>query len=145
MHKHLLLQCYVRPVDNASHVMPQTALAGHNLRPAPFVAVLVMRGPPAAAMEALRVRVPQPESPAHAVPTLERCPEGSGPASDSASTFGLSGAMLLDKDRLGIPYRSGWMKEQPLWMQKVLRDGKSVLVYYGSTGKVRAAIRSNRL
>ena len=48
MHKHLLLQCYVRPVDNASHVMPQTALAGHNLRPAPFVAVLVMRGPLAA-------------------------------------------------------------------------------------------------
>ena len=49
--------------------------------------------------------------------------------------------MLLDKDRLGIPYRSGWMTEQPgQWMQRVLRDNIERNLF-----EVRAAICSNRL
>lgn len=49
--------------------------------------------------------------------------------------------MLLDKDRLGIPYLSGWTEQAP-WMQKLLLNGDSVtdLLF-----EVRAAIRSNRL
>ena len=122
--------------------MPQAARARHNLRPAQFAALLVMRGPLAvAAIEALCVRVPQPESPAHALPTIKRCFERLGPASDSASTFRLLGAMLLDKDRRGIPCRSGWT-EEPKWRKELRKKPSTEESYLVRQKRIPARVES---